>query len=307
MIDERTVKVLKIRAKILDAARSWLNHNDYVEVHGPTILPAIEDWPSSFEVKYFDKKGYLAQGLQPYATAFVASLGKIYTVAPTFRAEKLSTQRHLTEYWRIEIAQQSKFENMIKVQEKLVAYICHSLVKTCGKELIHMRRRSEDLAKVQTPFPRLTYDQAIDMLQDNGFAIMWGQRLNWEMENHLSLKFNTPFFITDFPLSAETLMCESHPDKPELSLSADLLAPEGYGEVGGGGQIVNKKRLLKERMEEEKIESADQLWYTNFMKNSSVANSGFVTGVERLVQWLCRLPSVKEATAFPRTHDIFYP
>jgi asparaginyl-tRNA synthetase len=307
MLDEKAVKVLKIRASLLDAARCWLNHNDYTEVQGPTIIPAVGDWPGSFEIKYFDRKAYLAQGLQPYAAAFLAKLGKIYTIAPTFRAEKANDKRHLTEYWRIEVAQQSELETMINVQETLVSHICNSLARDYEMELSYMRRRVKNLTDLKPPFPRLTYDEVIDLLQKDGFDIVWGQRLNWELENHLSLKFSAPFFITEFPLSSETLTCESHPDKPELTLSADLLAPEGYGEVGGGGQIVNKKRLLKERMDEEKIESADQLWYTNFMKNSSVANSGFTTGVERLVQWLCRLPSVKEATAFPRTHDVFYP
>ena len=305
MLNEKMVEVLKIRAKLLDAARYWFNNNGYVEVNGPTIIPAIGNLSGSFDIKYFDKKAYLSQGLQPYAGTILAKLEKVYTIAPTFRAESTSDQRHLTEYWRIEIAQKSGLQTMIEFQESLIAYICHSLSMNCEAELQYMSRLAKDLAEVQTPFPRLTYDEVTALLQEDGFTIVWGQKLNWEMENHLSLKFNTPFFITEFPLSPETVMCESHPNKPELALSADLIAPEGYGEIGSGGKIVNESQLI-ERMEEESIPYADQIWYKNLL-NVSGTNSGFVTGVERLVQWICKLSSIKETTAFPRTSDDFYP
>src|SRR3990170_2346957 len=173
---EKNRAVMKIRAKLLDAARWWLNQHCYIEVHGPTIIPATGDWPCSFEVKYFDKKAYLTQGLQPYANAFVANLGKIYTIATTFRAEKLKTRRHLTEYWRIEVAQKCDLDTINGIQEELVAHICHSLSKEAVEELKCLSRRVEDVAKAQTPFPRLTYDEVIDMLQRDGFNISWGQR-----------------------------------------------------------------------------------------------------------------------------------
>src|SRR3990170_1684196 len=154
---EKNTAVMKIRAKLLDAARWWFNQHDYIEVQGPTIIPATGDWPGSFEVKYFDKKAYLAQGLQPYANAFVANLGKVYTIAPAFRAEKVRTRRHLTEYWRIEVSQKCDLDTIIGIQEELVAYVCNSLSKEAIGELKCLSRRVEDLVKVQTPFPRLTY------------------------------------------------------------------------------------------------------------------------------------------------------
>jgi asparaginyl-tRNA synthetase len=306
-LSEKGRAILKIRAKVLDAARYWLNQHEYIEVHGPTIIPAVGDWPGSFEVKYFDKKAYLTQGLQPYANAFVANLGKIYTIAPAFRAEKLRTRRHLTEYWRIEVAQQCELDTIIGVQEQLVAHICCSLSKEAIGELKCLSRRVEDLVKVQTPFPRLTYEEVIDMLQRDGFNISWGQNLDWELENHLSLRFNQPFFITDFPVGIQTFFYKSHPKRDELTLSVDLLAPEGYGEIAGGGQMIDEKEVLLKKMMEENIEPEDQQWYMNLMQYGSIPYSGFVIGLERLIQWICTLVHIKEASAFPRLLDSVYP
>jgi asparaginyl-tRNA synthetase len=305
--NETKLAIIKIRAKLLHAARCWFNQNDYVEVHGPTIIPAVGDWPSSFEVKYFDKKAYLAQGLQPYANVFVASLGKIYTIEPAFRAEKLSTRRHLTEYWRIEVAQQCDLDTIVKFEEELVTHICQSLSKEAVEMFRCLKRSVKDLAKVQTPFPRLTYDDAVDILQRDGFNIVWGQKISWELENHLSLRFNRPFFITKFPLSVETFFHKSDPKRPELTLSADLLAPDGYGELGSSAQRITEKKVLYKKMTEENIDPADKNWYMNFIQSGAFPHSGFAIGLERLIQWICKLAHIKEATAFPRLHDDIYP
>jgi len=304
---EKNKAIMKIRAKVLDAARCWLNQNGYIEVHGPTIIPAVGDWPGSFEVKYFDKKAYLTQGLQPYARTFVASFGKVYTIAPTFRVEKARTRRHLTEYWRIEVAQKCDLDTIIKIQEELVAHICHSLSKDARVELKCLRRQVKDLCKVKKPFPRLTYDEVIDILQKDGFNVSWGQKLDWELENNLSLRFDQPFFITEFPVGVETFFFKSHPNRPELTLSVDLLAPEGYGEMGSGGQMIDEKKVLLKKMAEEKIEQGDQKWYINFMQYRTFPQSGFMIGLERLIQWICKLIHIKEASAFPRLLDSIYP
>jgi asparaginyl-tRNA synthetase len=304
---EKNKAMMKIRAKLLDAARCWLNSHDYVEVHGPTLIPAVGDWPSSFEVKYFDKKAYLTQGLQPYANAFVASLGKVYTIAPTFRAEKLRTRRHLTEYWRIEVAQQCELDAIIVIQEELVAHICHRLSEEAKKTLRYFNRSAKDLADIRTPFPRLTYGEAIDMLQKDGFNISWGQKIEWKLENHLSRRFRQPFFVIEFPIGIETFFHKSDPEKPELTLSLDLLAPEGYGEIGSGVQRITEKEVMLKKMAEEKIESVDQQWYMNLMGYGIVPQSGFVMGIERLIQWICKLKHIKDATAFPRLYDSIYP
>jgi asparaginyl-tRNA synthetase len=303
MLDEKAVKVIKIRARLLDIARSWFNQNNYIEVQGPTIIPAVGDWPGSFEIKYFDRKAYLAQGLQPYAAAFLAKLEKIYTIAPTFRAERTSDQRHLTEYWRIEVAQQCGLDSIIQCEEELISHICHGLSKEPAEIFSSFNRSPQDLAKMKSPFPRLTYDQAIDILQKDGFKVSWGQKLHWELEKHLSLKYNQPFFIRNFPIGADTFFHKQDRKKPELTLSVDLLAPEGYGEISSGMQMITEKDILSQKMGEAKIDIDDQQWYMRFMKDSFDVRSGFSIGLERIVQWICKLQNIKEATAFPRSYD----
>ena len=307
MFDEKTIAVLKIRAMLLNAARCWFNQRGYIEVHGPIIVPAVGEWPGHFEVKYFDKKAYLAQSLQPYAKAFLASLRKIYTIAPSFRMEKLKTKRHLTEYWRIEVAQQCDLNTLIEVQEQLLTYICHNLSEESKEELKCLGRSIKDLRNVQLPFPRLTYDDVIDILQKDGLDVSWGQRIDWDLEKHLSHKLNQPFFITEFPIGIETFFFKSHPTKPGRTLSADLLAPEGYGEMGGGGQMIVEKKVLLRKMKEEKIEAENRKWYRKLGQYSHLPSSGFVIGLERLIQWICKLEHIKESSAFPRTPDCVYP
>jgi len=160
---------------------------------------------------------------------------------------------------------------------------------------------------VQTPFSRLTYDEAIGLLQRDGFSVLWGQMLDWELENHLSRRFSQPFFIMKFPIGIETFFHKSDPEKPELTLSVDLLAPEGYGEIGSGAQRITEKKVMLQKMAEENIDPADQRWYMNFMQCKALPHSGFVIGLERLIQWICKLVRIEEATAFPRLYDSIYP
>lgn len=302
MFDEKAVAVLKVRAKVLQAARCWLDQNGYVEVQGPTLIPEVGDWPGYFEVKFFDKKAYLTQGLQPYSNVFVASMGKVYTVAPTFRAEKLTSKRHLAEYWRIEVAQKGELDSIIEVQENLVSHICHSVAKEASQELECCNRSTEDLAKVKIPFPKITYDEAVEMLQEDRFDVCWGQKLDWELEKQLSLKFNQPFFISKFPIDVEMFFHKADPEKPELTLSVDLLASEGYGEIGSGLQMITEKEVITQKMAEENIDPSDQLWVMSFMRGDSVPQSGFAFGLERLVQWICKLTNISDAVAFPRVY-----
>ena len=307
MFSKKTLAILKIRAKLLQAARFWLDQNGYVEMHGPTIVPAVGDWPGYFEVKYFDKKAYLTQGLQPYSNAFLAHLNKIYTIAPVFRAEKVKTNRHLAEYWRIEVAQNCDLETIIGVQEELVAHIIGSLATEATEEFGYFEREIGDLLKVKKPFPRLTYDEVIDIFQKDGLNVSWGQRLDWELEAKLSRKFDRPFFITKFPMGVDTLFFESDPQRPELTLSFDLFAPEGYGEMGSGAQMTTKKRTLLRKMQTENIDPADRQWYMSFIHECSGSHSGFMMGVERIIQSICRIDHISDAVAFPRIIDNIYP
>jgi asparaginyl-tRNA synthetase len=306
--NQRLKAILTVRTKIFETARSWLNKHGFIEVQGPILIPPTGKGANSFSVDYFGKKACLSQGLQPYSQVFAQMFGKIYTIAPTFRAEKLKTKRHLAEYWRIEVGDSLlDFEKLIGIQEDLVSHICHNLSRVADEELKMLGRSPSDLTKVQTPFPKLTYDNAIGLLQNAGLEIQWGDELTWEMESALSLRFNQPFFVTEFPIMAETFFLASHPLKSELTLSADLMAPEGYGELGSGGQMINKKETLLKRMIEAEIAPSDQQWYMSFMECSSLTYSGFAMGIERIIQWICKLEKTQEATAFPRQYDDLYP
>lgn len=299
--------ILKVRAKLLNSARVWLNQQGFTEVQGPILRPATGEWAGHFEVNCSGKRAYLGQDLQPYADSFVASLGKVYTIAPSFRIEKVSTKRHLTEYWGIEVAApECGLEGIIRVQEELVTYICHNLSECAEEELKFLSRNIKDLADVKTPFPRITYDEAIGILKDTE-SIFWGHPLNREREKKISSRFSQPFFVTDFPVSNERFFYKSNTQRSELTLSADLLAPEGYGEIGGGGELITDKNVLLEKMAEEEIDSADQEWYLGLRRLGAGPQSGFMIGVERFIMWLCKLEHIKEATAFPRTPDSIYP
>ena len=304
---KRKIAAIGIRAKILDAARSWFKRHEYIEVQGPIIIPAIGDWPNFFQVRYFDGKAYLTRGLQQYAEVLTANFGSIYTIAPVFSAEKIRTHRHLTEYWHIETEIPGcGLNDLIKIQEGLIGYICRRVSRVAENELENTPRDVKELERIQAPFPRLTYDDAIRMLQKDGFDIHWGTKLDWEHQKHLSLRFDQPFFISEFPIGIETFFYQSHPQKPELTLTVDLFAPEGYGEIATGGQPIVEKRELVGKMEEEEIPPDEQKWYMDLKPACSVLYSGFAIGVERLTQWICKLKHIKEASAFPRTIDNIY-
>ena len=306
--EQKKRAILKVRAKMLNSARVWFNQQGFTEVQGPILIPATGEWAGHFEVKYFDKKAYLGQGLQLYADSFVASLGKVYTVAPAFRADKVSTPRHLAEYWGIEAAApECDLEGIIRVQEELMMYICHSLSVDAEEELKTLNRNVEDIQKVRTPFPRITYEKAVEMLQKDKEHIFWGQPISWELEKKLSLRFSQPFFVTDFPVGNETFFYKFNPQRSELTLSADLLAPEGYGEIAGGGQMIMEREVLIKKMVEEGIAPADQQWYINLRPLGSGPQSEFMIGIERFIQWLCKMEHIKEATAYPRLPDNIYP
>ena len=305
--EKKKKALIKIRHEVLRGARCWFNDHDYIEVHGPTLIPALGDWPNYFEVKYFKKKAYLSQGLQPYANAFLEDYERIYTVAPTFRAEKSKTKRHLTEFWRIEVAQRCDLETIMEVQENLLTHICHHLTQKAEEQLNTIGRPIQDLAKVKTPFHKLTYDAAIDLLNEKGADISWGQQLRQKLEKELSHRFDQPFFVKEFPVSIQTLFLEKHHEREEIALSADLFAPEGYGEIGSGGQITVDKKILFKKLSEEEIETKAQSWYAQLLANSLTPHSGFMIGIERLIQWICKLADIRDASLFPRSVDKIYP
>lgn len=294
--------VLMVRAKLLKAAREWLDGHGYVEVQAPTLTAsACEGGATLFPVDYFGRRAYLTQSWQLYGEAFVASVGKCYTIAPSFRAEKSRTRRHLTEYWHLEVEIPfCGLKELLEVEEQLITHICHRLSEWASEELRALGREPDYLAKIEPPFPRLTYDEAVELLQAKGVNISWGEDLAWTHEKILSEAFEVPFFITHFPRSAKAFYHKPDPSRPEVTLSADLLAPEGYGEITGGGERIEDYEFLLARIREEGLDPEDYKWYLDLRRYGSVQHAGFGLGVERMVMWVCRLEHIRDAIAFPR-------
>ena len=301
--------MLKIRSKILESAREWFLSHGYIEFQSPIIITAaVEGGSTLFELKYFDRKAYLTQSWQLYAEAAIASVGKIFTIAPSFRAEKSRTRRHLTEYWHIEAEEPwCDLKKTMKVQEDLVTHILHELTKELPEELKIFGRDPKDLLKIKPPFPRITYDKATEMLKKEGVSVEWGEDLTWEQQKVLSFKFQKPFFITHFPKSAKAFYHKPDPKRPEVTLSDDLQAPEGYGELIGAGQRIHDLDELLKRIKEEKLDTKDYHWYIDIRKFGAVPHSGFGLGLERLIMWICKLDHIRDAIPFPRTLTRIYP
>ena len=298
--------MIKARALLLKFARKWFDDKGCIEVQAPILTPALGQLPDSFKVRYFDKTAYLSGGFLPYGLVFAGKLKKVYTIAPGFRKEQ-ENKRHLTEYWRIESVQNCDLKQIMKEQEELTACICSSLSSAFSEMPEKFNRYSRDLAKIETPFDRLTYDEAIDILQNDGYRVFWGQRIDTDLEQHISLKFDRPFFIWKYPYGPETLLSKTYSQNPEISLSADLLAPEGYGEIASSLQMLLEKETVLKLMKEEGVGYKDRTWFINFFQSCSDPLSGFALGVERLLQWICKLPDIKETVAFPRTAASLYP
>jgi len=307
--NEKMQTIMRIRAKLLEAAREWFKENGYTEVQMPTLITAAcEGGSTLFEVKYFDMKAYLTQSWQLYAEAVIASLGKIYTIAPSFRAEKSRTRRHLTEYWHLEAeAPWCDLDCTMKVQEGLVSHICRKIALELPEELESLGRDPKTLLRVEPPFEKITYDSAVDILKKDKVEIKWGEDLGWEQERHLALKFEKPFFVTRYPKGAKAFYHKPDPKNPEVTLSADLLAPEGYGEIIGGGQRIHDLQELLERIKEEKLDTKDYQWYVDLRKYGSVPHAGFGLGIERTLAWVCKLKHIRDAIPFPRLINRVYP
>jgi len=301
--------MLKIRASILSTTRLWFDSHGYTEVQVPTLTSAaVEGGSTLFEVKYFDEKAYLTQSWQLYAEAMIASVGKIYTVAPSFRAERSRTRRHLTEYWHIEAeAPWCDLDGIIRVEEELLSEIVERLTKQCSAELALFERKLEDLQRAKASFPRITYDDALKLIGGEKSGIKWGDDLGYEQEKMLTEHFDRPFFVTGYPKKAKAFYHKPDPKRPDVTLSVDMLAPEGYGEITGGGQRIEEYDALIKRMNEEGLDPKSYSWYLDLRKFGSVPHSGFGMGLERVVAWVCKLDHIRDAIAFPRLINRTYP
>jgi len=302
-------KIFRIRAKFLEAAREWFELNGYTEFHSPIfITAACEGGSTLFNVKYFDVVAYLSQSWQLYAEAAIASLGKIYTIAPSFRAEKSRTRRHLTEYWHLEAeAPWCDLDCIMKVQEELMAHVFSTLREEVPKELEALGRSPEELTNMQPPFQKVPYDEVVGILDKKRVQFRWGDDLGWMEEKQLTEEFDKPFFVTHFPIGVKAFYHKPDPERADVTLSADLLAPEGYGEITGGGQRIDDLNELLRRIDEEELNPKDYEWYIDLRRYGSVPHSGFGLGVERAVAWICKLEHIRDAIAFPRLINRVYP
>ncbi len=302
--------VMKIKHTVLKASREWLLENGWWEVTPPILTAsACEGGATLFEVKYFDKKAYLSQSAQLYLEVLIYSLEKVWSLTPSFRAEMSRTRRHLAEYWHLELeAAWYSMEDMMKVSEELVAYILSRVLEENRSELEFLKRDTSILKNsTETPYPRIRYDEAIEILQKKGVSIEWGEDLGADEERVLTMEFDKPFFITHFPKEIKSFYMKLEPGRPEVVRGFDLLAPEGYGEIIGGSEREDDYDKLYQRILEEGYNPEDYKWYLDLRKYGSVPHSGFGLGVERLVMWIAGLDHIRDAIPFPRFRGRIYP
>lgn len=301
--------VMRIRARFMDEARRWLQDHGYLEVQVPILVTAaVEGGSTLFEVKYFDQKAYLTQSWQLYAEAMIAGVGKIFTVAPSFRAEKSRTRRHLTEYWHLEVEEPwLDLDGLMRLEEELVSHVCQRIREQMPEELRLVGRDPDELANAVVPFPRITYDKAVELVQKSRPDFKWGTDMGYEEEKVLTESFDKPFFVSHFPKGVKAFYHMPDPKKPDVTLSTDLLAPEGYGEITGGGQRIHDLKLLLQRIEEDGLKPEDYKWYIDLRRYGTVPHSGFGMGVERTVTWICKLEHIRDSIAFPRLINRIFP
>ena len=305
----RQVAILKVRAEIVKACRDFLDERGFTLTDSPILTPAaVEGVATLFEVPYFGDKAFLTQSGQLYVEATIAAFGKVYCFGPTFRAEKSKTPRHLTEFWMLEPEMAFfTFEDNLKLQEELVTYIVKTVLEKRKRELEALKRDLKPLKKVEPPFERISYTEAIKMLQKAKCPIQWGEDLGAPHERFISLKFEKPVFVHRYPAKAKAFYMQPDPKNPEVVLCADLMAPEGYGEIIGGSERIHDLKLLEQRIEEFDLPKKAYEWYLDLRRYGSVPHSGFGLGLERTVMWICKLKHIRETIPFPRTITRIYP
>jgi asparaginyl-tRNA synthetase len=310
MRSPRQAAILRIRAEAIRAAREYMDGLGYTLTDAPIFTPAAcEGTTTLFEVQYIDdEKAYLTQSGQLYVEATAMALGKVYTFGPTFRAEKSKTRRHLTEFWMLEPeAAYADLNDMMDLAEGLVSHMVQSVLKNRARELETLKRDTARLACVKPPFPRITYDEAIAILQKKGNATKWGEDIGGDEETLLSSEFDRPVMVNRYPAAIKAFYMQPDAQRPELALGFDVLAPEGCGEIIGGGQRVHDYDLLLKRLREQKLPEEAFQWYLDLRRYGSVPHAGFGLGLERTVAWICGIEHVREVIPFPRMLYRVYP
>ena len=302
--------VLRIRNTLIAATYEFFNKEGFIKIDSPLLTgSAPEGTTELFHTEYFDEDAYLSQTGQLYAEAGAMAFGRVFTFGPTFRAEKSKTRRHLTEFWMIEpeMAWMDQ-EDSLKIQDRYISYLIQSVLDRNEYEL-DLLGRDKDLLKsyTQLPYPRVSYDDAVELLQENGFDVKWGVDFGSPEETFLANHFAKPVFITNFPKEIKAFYMKRHPDRDDVVISADLLAPEGYGEIIGGSERDTDFDYLEKRVKEQGLDVEEYSWYLDLRKYGSVPHSGFGLGLERAVTWITGEEHIREAIPFPRTMNRLWP
>ncbi len=295
--------ILRIRHEVVRAIRDYFDSHGFTLADTPIFTPAAcEGTTTLFEVDYFDHdKVYLTQSGQLYNEATAMAFGKVYTFGPTFRAERSKTRRHLTEFWMVEPEMAyATLEDVKQVAEELIVFVVGRVLQNRRAELATLERDISKLEAVQSPFPRISYDEAVALLQSKGSGIRWGDDFGGDEETLLSQSFDRPVMIDRYPASVKAFYMQPDPERPEVVLGVDVLAPEGYGEIVGGGQRIHDLELLLRRLEEHHLPREAFEWYLDLRKYGTVPHAGFGMGLERCVAWICGLDHVRETIPFPR-------
>jgi asparaginyl-tRNA synthetase len=299
---------MKIRADVLEFAREYFRAQDFTEVSPPMFISAaVEGGSTLFGLKYFDQDLYLTQSSQLYLEILIYSLENVYCIAPSFRAEKSRTIRHLTEYWHIEGEWPfADMDDLMRFEEGLMTYVCQSVADKCVKELEELGAGISKIAEVKAPFPRITYTEAIERLKTKNPKLKWGDDLGYEDEKALADEFAKPFFVYDYPMAIKAFYCKTYRDKPELAMSVDMMVPR-IGEISTGGAREDDKDVLVKRIRDMGLNEKDYDWYVDLRRYGTVPHVGFGMGLERLLTWMLDLENIIDAIPFPRTPRRFYP
>ena len=300
--------IMKMRNKVLEFTRDFFKKTQFIEVSPPMFISAaVEGGSTLFDLKYFDQTLYLTQSSQLYLEILIYSLEKVYCIAPSFRAEKSRTIRHLTEYWHIEGEwPYSDMTDLMDFQESLISHICEQIILNCKNELEDLKVDIDKLKLVKKPFPRITYDESIDILKKNGSDLNWGDDLGYEEEKIIANNFGRPFFIYDYPSAIKAFYCKTHRNNPKLAMSVDMLVPR-IGEISTGGVREDDKDILINRIIDSGLKVEDYSWYIDLRRYGSVPHVGFGLGLERLLVWMLDLDNIIDSIPFPRTTRRFYP
>jgi asparaginyl-tRNA synthetase len=300
--------ILRLRSCVLNLVHEFFRELGFVEISPPMfITSACEGGATLFNAKYFDSDLYLTQSAQLYSEVLIYSLEKVYTCAPSFRAEKSRTIRHLCEYWHVEPEWAfADMDDVIRVEEGLLSFICRKVLESNVRMLSELKVDTEKLGEVEPPFPRITYTQSIERLQNKGFDLKWGEDLGFDEEKALADDFGSPFFIFDYPRKIKAFYCKTYETDPEIAMSVDMLVPRVGELTTGGAREDNKEKLIK-RIKESGLRLKDYDWYIDMRRFGSVPHVGFGLGVERLLMWMLDLDNIIDAIPFPRTLRRNYP